>query len=253
MLPRKTVAGWNSDYIKTYQNYFDAHNALMSRVKYAYEIASATNDMIKYTKDHELDGTPGGFERSSVLTELNNRENFFGSPDYTGSDTSEFGKFMAPVLRKAAALSFLQHMVSVGHIISHSTHQILTADMVAAKYGGFGTMGEGARLHAMLAGAGFKNAWQSFAAAKDIIMRDMKGLNYVESLIDKLEKNHRYGTELRAMINRAIETDRIHPDQGFDSSVYHMDASRTDRALAKLDLASRQLLQSNEAYNRVWG
>ena len=250
LLPRKMVAGWDTDFIKTYDKYADMHNALMSRNKYAKEMGDIQNEMIKHTKDNEY--KPGNTERSSVLSELHDRDNFFGSPGYVGGEDSKLGKKVAPVLRKMAAVSFLNHMVSVGHIITHSTHQILTADVVAAKYGGLGTMGEAARLHSIMSGAGFKNAWKSLGEIKNIITKDSKGLNYVEGLMDALDK-HRYGAELRAFMEKAIETGRVHPDQGFDTSVYHMSSGKLDAWSNKLERMSRQLLGSTEAYNRVWG
>jgi len=250
LLPRKMVAGWDSDFIKTYDKYADMHNALISRNKYAKEMGDIQNEMIQHAKDNEYER--GNTERSAILDELHDRDNFFGSPSYVGGEDSKLGKKVAPVLRKAGAISFLNHMVSVGHVITHATHQIITADMVAAKYGGLGTMGEAARLHSILSGAGFKNAWRSVIEAKNVITKDSKGLNYVEGLMDAL-KSHRYGAELQAFMDKAIATGRVHPDQGFDTSIYHMSSGKLDAWSSKLDRMSRQLLGSTEAYNRVWG
>jgi hypothetical protein len=250
LLPRKLVAGWDTDFIKTYDKYADMHNALMSRNKYAKDMGAIKNEMVKHAKDNEF--SPGATERSAVLSELHDRDNFFGAPDYVGGEDSKLGKTLAPVLRKAGTLSFLNHMVSVGHVITHSTHQIITADLVAAKYGGFGTMGEAARLHSVLAGAGFRNAWKSIPEAIKVITKDSKGLNYVEDLMDALQK-HRYGAELKDLIDKAIETGRVHPDQGFDTSIYHMTSGKLDAWLSKVDRMARQTLGAVEAYNRVWG
>ena len=199
LLPRKLVAGWDTDFLKTYDKYADMHNALMSRLKFNQELNAARDDMIKYTKDHRYDGpNTGGTERSGVLTELQDRNNFFGSPDYVGNESTKFGQTISPVLRKMMTLSFLQSMGSVGHSIVHSTHQIITADMVAGKFGGLGTMAEAVRLHSILGGAGFKNVLKSISETVKVITKDSRGLNYVESLVNKLETGHRYGPELKA-------------------------------------------------------
>jgi hypothetical protein len=113
-------------------------------------------------------------------------------------------------------------------------------------------MGEAARLHSIMSGAGFRNAWRSLGEIKNIITKDSKGMNYVEGLMDAL-KNHRYGTELQTFMDKAIATGRVHPDQGFDTSIYHLSSGKIDGWMAKVDRISRQLLGSTEAYNRVWG
>ena len=86
-----------------------------------------------------------------------------------------------------------------------------------------------------------------------LLRKDSKGLNYVEGLMDKVTQDPKYGTELKAMLEQAIATNRIHPDQGFDASVLNMGSGRLERGLARLDLASRQMMGSTEAYSRVWG
>jgi len=249
LLPRKAVAGWDTDYIKTYKNYFDPHNALMSRTKYAKDINSATNEMIKYADDHQFEA--GATERSLILKELNKRDNFFGTPNHLGDEGSN--KLIGRVMKYAEAASFFANMVSPGHIIVHQTHQILTADMLAAKYGPMKTMARASKMHGIMAGTGFRNILQSVKAIRDVLTKDSKGFNYVEGLMDKVSQDPKYGAELKAMLNEAIATNRLHPDQGFDASVLNMGTGRLDRGLARLDLASRQTMGATEAYSRVWG
>ena len=140
LLPRKAVAGWETDYIKTYKNYFDPHNALMSRAKYAKDINAAVKDMMDYTEAHAFDSGSGPTDRSLILTELNKRDNFFGTPNHLGDEGN--GGLAGRVMKYAEAASFFANMVSPGHLITHQTHQILTYDMLAAKYGPAKTTGE---------------------------------------------------------------------------------------------------------------
>jgi hypothetical protein len=224
----------------------------MSRAKYAKEMGSISSDMQKYAKDHEFE--PGATERSAVLSEMADRDSFFGSTNYLGGDSSEWGKTLSPVLRKTAALSFLQNMASVGHLMTHMTHQFITTELVAAKYGGWGSVGEAARLHGILGGGFIRSIGSSLAETIRVITKDSKGLNYVDTLVDRLVKGKpKYGAELQALMDELKNTNYIHPDQGFDSAMYHMNVKGTDKLLDKLDRASRQTMGAVEAYNRVWG
>jgi hypothetical protein len=248
MMERKAVAGWDTDYIKTFKSYMDAHNALISRVKYSKDMNSAVNDMMKYADEHQ--GEEGATERGYVLDELNKRDNFFGTPNDQGEGK---GGFAGRVLKFAEAASFFAHMVSPGHLITHQTHQILTYDVLAAKYGPLKAAAMAGRMHSIMAGTGFRNVMRSIPEMIRIITKDSKGLNYVEGLMDKMGQHPKYGADLTRMLNEAIATNRLHPDQGFDASVLHMGSGKLERGLARLDLASRQMMGSTEAYSRVWG